>query len=142
MESNQVAKSATEEMNNVNKLIAEYQEKLDNLPNEAKKAFKNDVPQYLYDAYIANRTQAYQSEINKLQSRYNSAIELYKTELANTQWEMEYDLKLKNANADINYKNAQLKLQENAQTFDQNYKTAQLSLDQQKINLSRVHWDG
>ena len=142
MESNQVAKSATEEMNNVNKLIAEYQEKLDNLPNEAKKAFKNDVPQYLYDAYIANRTQAYQSEINKLQSRYNSAIELYKTELANTQWGMEYDLKLKNANADINYKNAQLKLQENAQTFDQNYKTAQLSLDQQKINLSRVHWDG
>lgn len=40
MASNQVANSATQEMLNINKDIAEWQKKIDNLAQEAKAAFK------------------------------------------------------------------------------------------------------
>jgi hypothetical protein len=40
MNSNQTAQTATQEMLNINKDIAEIQEKMANLPNEAKKYFK------------------------------------------------------------------------------------------------------
>lgn len=76
-------------MLNLKEQIAELEEKMANLPNEAQKAFKGDVPQYIVDAFVSNNAQRYQSEINKLQSRYNSALDLYKTELSNTQWEAE-----------------------------------------------------
>jgi hypothetical protein len=89
MNSNQTAQTATQEMLNINKDIAEIQEKMNKLPQEAKKAFKGDVPQYIVDAFVANRNAQYQSELNKLQSRYNSAVDLYKTELSNEQWKAE-----------------------------------------------------
>ena len=93
MANNQVATTATQEMLNINKQIAEYKEKLNNLEKEANAAFKWDVPQYIVSAYMANRRQQYQSEINKLESRYNSALDLYKTELSNAQWKEEMNLK-------------------------------------------------
>ena len=93
MANNQVATTATQEMLNINKQIAEYEEKLNNLEKEANAAFKWDVPQYIVSAYMANRRQQYQSEINKLESRYNSALDLYKTELSNAQWKEEMNLK-------------------------------------------------
>ena len=93
MANNQVATTATQEMLNINKQIAEYEEKMNNLRNEANAAFKWDVPQYIVSAYMANRRQQYQSEINKLESRYNSALDLYKTELSNAQWKEEMNLK-------------------------------------------------
>jgi hypothetical protein len=40
MASNQVANSATQEMLNINKDLAELQDRLDNVQNEAKSAFK------------------------------------------------------------------------------------------------------
>ena len=52
-------------------VVAELEEKIANLPKEAKKQFKGDVPQYIVDAYVSNNAQRYQSELNKLQSRYN-----------------------------------------------------------------------
>lgn len=93
MASNQVANSATQEMLNINKDIAEWQKKIDNLAQEAKAAFKWDVPQYIYEAYMNNRSQKYQDEIDKLQSRYDAAMDLYKTELDMAKWQMEMDLK-------------------------------------------------
>jgi hypothetical protein len=51
------------------------------------------VPQYLVDAKANNLRQKYQSEISKLQSRYNSALDLYKTELNQAQWQEEMRLK-------------------------------------------------
>ena len=89
----QTAQTATQEMLNIKSQIAELEEKMANLPKEAQKAFKGDVPQYIIDAFVSNNAQRIQSELNKLQSRYNSAIELYKTELAQKQWEAEMDLK-------------------------------------------------
>lgn len=93
MANNQVATTATQEMLNINKQIADYEDKLNNLQKEANAAFKWDVPQYIVSAYMANRRQQYQSEINKLESRYNSALDLYKTELSNAQWKEEMNLK-------------------------------------------------
>lgn len=93
MSNNQVASTATQEMLNMNAQIAEYEEKINNLQSEARKAFKWDVPQYVYDAYVSNKRQQYQSEINKLQSRYTAALDLYKTELSNAQWQKEMELK-------------------------------------------------
>lgn len=102
MSNNQVATTATQEMLNINKQIAEYNEKLNNLESEARAAFKGDVPQYIVNAYMANRRQQYQSEINKLEDRYNSAMDLYKTELSNAQWQEEMNLKYLKYQQDIN----------------------------------------
>lgn len=93
MANNQVATTATQEMLNINAQIAEYEEKMNNLEREARKSFKWDVPDYLVKARMANLRQQYQSEINKLESRYNSALDLYKIELSNEQWKEEMNLK-------------------------------------------------
>lgn len=93
MSNNQVATTATQEMLNLNSKIAEYEDKLNNLDREANKVFKGDAPNYLVAAFKSNRRQQYQSEINKLESRYNAALDLYKTELSNAQRKEEMNLK-------------------------------------------------
>ena len=138
----QVANTATQEMLNLNAQMAEIQEKMDNLPNEAKKAFKGDVPQYIIDAYVANNSQQLQSELNKLQSRYNGAIDIYKTELAQKQWEVEMDLKQRQFNSDQNYRNWQMynadrtfNLNAQQQYWNQDYLNRKLRYDSiQEIN--------
>lgn len=93
MSNNWVATTATQEMLNLNAQMADIQEKMANVKKDAQKAFKWDVPQYIVNAYTNNRLQEYQSEYNKLESRYNSAMDLYKTELSNAQWKEEMNLK-------------------------------------------------
>lgn len=134
--SNQVANSATQEMLNLNKDIAELEERLENLPKEAKSHFKGDVPQYIVDAYVSNNSQKIQSELNKLQSRYNSALELYKTELSNTQREAEMELKQLQFESDENYRNWQMMsgnrsyaLDKQQQERNQKYQTEKLMYD-------------
>lgn len=134
LENSQTAQTATQEMLNLKAQMAEIEEKMENLPNEAKKAFKGDVPQYIIDAYVANNSQRLQSELNKLQSRYNGAIELYKTELAQKQWEVEMDLKQRQYNFDVsqamwerNFKTAQ-------QAWENDYKTKSLALSAVKTD--------
>ena len=117
----QVANSATEEMLNINAQIAEIEERMNNLPNEAKKAFKGDVPQYIIDAYVSNNSQRLQSELNKLQSRYNGAIELYKTELSQKQWETEMELKEKEYNFKVSQQNWENTFKQNQQNWTQYY---------------------
>lgn len=111
-------------MLNINTDIAALQEELDNLPQTAKKKFKGDTPQYIIDAYVSNNSQRIQSELNKLQSRYNSALDLYKTEVAQKQWETEILLKERELNADIKYQQWQM---ENG--------NAKMNLDIAKYNL-------
>ena len=48
LQSNQTASSAKQEMINIKKDIADLKSELDDLPNKAKKAFKGDVPDYIY----------------------------------------------------------------------------------------------
>ena len=136
LSTSQTATTATQEMLNINKDIADIEEKMNNLPKEAKKYFKWDVPQYIVDAFIANRNSQYQSELKKLQSRYNSAVDLYKTEVAQKQWETEMQLKQLQFQADANqqawtrsYQSQQLALQKQQQAWNQKYNMQKLSFD-------------
>lgn len=143
LSNSQTATTATQEMLNINKDIAEIEEKMRKLPQEARKAFKGDVPQYIVDAYVANRTAQYQSDLNKLQSRYNSAIDLYKTEVAQQQWSVEMNLKQLQFEADRNqqlwdraYKTKQLGLQQQQQAWNQMYNMKKLSFD----SIKNIGW--
>lgn len=93
MANNGTATTATQEMLNINTQLSDLQYKLDNVWNEAKASFKWDVPDYIVKARASSLTQQYQAQIEKLQSRYNAAMDLYKTELSNAQWKEEMNLK-------------------------------------------------
>ena len=95
LESNDTAKSAQDLMGSIEKDMATLKNRLKNLRQEANAAFKWDVPDYLVNAYINNKSQEIQNQLSILEDRYNAAYNRYKTELGNTQWEMEYKLKEK-----------------------------------------------
>lgn len=115
MDLNQTALTAKQQMIQYKEQIVDLQYELEDLPNKAKEAFKGDVPDYFYKAYISNNQQEIQNKMDKLESKYNAMADIYKTELANTQWEMEMQLKYQ-----------QLALQQNQNAFDQWYKASQL----------------
>lgn len=122
LESNQVAQNAKQEMMNINKDLAEIQNQIENLPLVARKVFKWDTPQDIVNAFINNQTQKLQNEASKLESRFNAAAEIYKTELANTQWELEYKLKKD-------------EFEESKNQFRMNY-----AIQKEKATLDAVHW--
>jgi len=93
LESNDTAKSAQELMGSIEKDMATLKNRLKNLRTEANSAFKWDVPDYLVNAYINNKSQEIQNQLSILEDRYNAAYNRYKTELWNAQWEAEYQLK-------------------------------------------------
>lgn len=93
LDSNGTAQSAEELMWTIEWEMATLKNRLKNLKNEANAAFKWDVPDYLVKAYINNKTQEIQNQLSILEDRYNAAYSRYKTELANTQWEKEFQLK-------------------------------------------------
>lgn len=123
-------------MLNIKNQIAEIEEEMANLPNEARKAFKGDVPQYIVDAYVANKSQRLQSELNKLQSRYNGAIELYKTELAQKQREVEMDLKNRQFNFDVNQSMRERNFKATQQAWENDYKTKSLLMSSIKTDAN------
>lgn len=125
MANNWVATTATQEMLNLNAQMADIQEKMANVKKEAQKAFKWDVPQYIVDAYANNRLQEYQSQYNKLESRYNAAMDLYKTELDNAKRQAEMDLKRAQFQQNIDNEN-----------WTRYYKMQQLQQD----SIKRVNW--
>ena len=86
------------------------------------------------DAFIANRSAQYQSEMNKLQSRYNSAIDLYKTELSQKQWEAEMDLKQRQFQQQINQQNWSNAFQTAQQQWTQFYQGQQLKFNNIKTD--------
>ena len=94
LESNTSASTAQEQMATIEWDMARLQNRLKNLDKEASKVFKWDVPQYIVNAYISNRTAEINDELSILENRYNAAYNRYKTELANTQRQAEYQLKL------------------------------------------------
>ena len=107
--------SAKAQMIKYKEQIVDLQAELEDLPNQAKKAFKGDVPDYFYKAYISNNSQRIQHDIEKLESKYTWLADIYKTELAQAQREAEMELKYK-----------QLSATETQNKFDQWYKMAQL----------------
>lgn len=123
LRTNQMASSAKEEMMNIKADIADIEAEIDDLPRQAREAFKSDVPEYLVQAFISNNQQRLQRELNKLQSRYSWLADIYKTEVSNTQWELEYQLK-----------KDQLAMDRTKMNFDMAYKQAQLEQDS-------IKWD-
>ena len=91
--SNDSAKSAEELMWLIEKDMAKLKNRLMNLKNEARSAFKWDVPQYIVTAYMNNKSQEIQNQLSILEDRYNAAYDRYKTEMANAQWQSEFELK-------------------------------------------------
>ena len=123
MANNQVATTASQEIMNIDAQIEEYKSKIGNLEKEANAYFKWDVPQYVVNAYINNKSQKYQAEIDKLEWRRQSAMDLYKIEISNYQWGEE-----------MKYKYQQLKRDLNNDTWDRWYK-------EQQLNKANIHWE-
>ena len=119
IDNNLTALTAKQQMMQYKDDIVDLQYELDWLPKEAKKAFKWDVPEYIYKAYIANRQQEIQSEMEKLESKYNAMVDMYKLEVSQMQREEE-----------MNLKRQQLALQQTNAQFDMWYKSAQLEQNQ------------
>lgn len=100
LESNDTAKSAEELMGSIEKDMATLKNKMKNLKSEASNIFKWDVPDYLVNAYINNKSQEIQNQLSILEDRYNAAYNRYKTELSHAEWEAEYKLKKENLELD------------------------------------------
>ena len=93
MAQSQTANEASETMAWIEEDMATLKNRLKNLRQEANAAFKWDVPDYLVNAYINNKTQEIQNQMSILEDRYNAAYQRYTTELQQKQWEKEYELK-------------------------------------------------
>ena len=93
LESNDTAKSAEELMGSIEKDMATLKNKMKNLKSEASNIFKWDVPDYLVNAYINNKSQEIQNQLSILEDRYNAAYNRYKTELSHAERQAEYELK-------------------------------------------------
>lgn len=93
LSSNDAASTASETMASIESDMAVLQNRLKNLKREANTVFKWDVPQYIVNAYIANRTAEIQDQMSILENRYNSAQSRYQQEWERTKWAAEFDLK-------------------------------------------------
>lgn len=93
LSSNQSAATASEQMATIEADMATLQNRMKNLKKEASTVFKWDVPQYIVNAYIANRTAEIQDQLSILENRYNAAYSRYQNEWEQTKWNAEYKLK-------------------------------------------------
>lgn len=118
-------------MLNLNAQIAEIEQQIKDLPNTVRKDFKGDVPQYIYEARIANEGQRLQAELNKLESRFNSALDIYKTEMSYAQWQAEMELKTKDYNFKVNQQNWENAYKISQQQWEQEFKTRQQNWTEQ-----------
>lgn len=119
LNSNVAASTASEQMANLEADMAALQNRMKGLKWEARKLFKWDVPQYIVNAYVANRTQEIQDQLSQLESRYNMAYSRYQQEWEQTKWTAEFglkqdelNLKLKNYELDAYIKKQWLDLQQ------------------------------
>ena len=93
LSSNTNASSASETMASIESDMVTLQNRMKNLKKEASQVFKWDVPQYIVNAYIANRTAEIQNELSMLEQRYNAAYSRYQNEWEQTKRAAEFDLK-------------------------------------------------
>lgn len=119
----EIVSGAREQMEVYKRKIVDIQQSIDELPSLANSYFKWDVPQYVVNAFINNRMQQYQKEIEKYQNLYNASLDEAKLEISQTQWREE-----------MNYKWANLQ-------SDENYKNAELALNKKKAEISNWQWN-
>lgn len=133
---------AREQMEVYKRKIADIQQSIDELPSLANQYFKWDVPEYLVNAFINNRMQKYNKEIEKYQNLYNASLDEAKLEISQEQFKQEMNYKWASLQADQNYKNANLALSQQELA----YKMANSSISNWKWNddwsYSYVDLDG
>lgn len=126
--SNTVANTASEQMATIEWDIARLQTRLKNLDKEAKAAFKSDVPQYIVNAYKANKQQEIKDQLDTLTSQYNMAANRYQNEWNNIKWQAEFWLKQR-----------QLANQEAQQQIDNYFKQQWIDLSMNEL-LLKYSW--
>lgn len=114
----EIVSTARWQMEVYKRKIEEIQSAADSLVADANKKFKSDVPQYLVNAFISNRMQQYNKELQKYQNLYNASLDEAKFEISQAQWREEMDYKRKNQKADQDYKDANLQLQREKFEYD------------------------
>lgn len=93
LDNNETAQTAQELMWTLEWEMAVLKNRMKNLRAEANAAFKWDVPDYLVNAYINNKSQEIQNQLSILEDRYNAAYKRYTTEVSQSQWQQEFQLK-------------------------------------------------
>ena len=126
----EIVSGAREQMEVYKRKIVEIQQAADELPSLANEYFKWDVPQYLVNAFVNNRLQKYNKEIEKYQNLYNASLDEAKFEVSQAQWREEMNYKWTNLQADQNYKNANLELSKQ-----------ELALKMMKEDMANWQWN-
>lgn len=127
---NQTASEASRTMENIESEVARLKNRLKNLREEANSKFKWDVPDYIVNAYLNNRTQEIQNQLSILEDRYNAAYQRYTTELDNSWKQKEYDLKVR-----------QIENQEKQQKFNEWYQKQTLNKSNIYTDKNGVSWE-
>lgn len=130
---------AREQMEVYKRKIQEIQDAADELPKLANEYFKWDTPQYIINAFVSNRMQQYNKELQKYQNLYNATLDEAKFEISQTQWREEMNYKWANLQADQNYKNANLEL--SRQEYELNRQKAAISNWQRNTDWSYSYVD-
>lgn len=126
----EIVSGAREQMEVYKRKIVEIQQAAEDLPALAQQSFKWDVPQYMVNAFINNRMQQLNKELQKYQNLYNASLDEAKLEIAQTQWREEMNYKWANLQADQNYRNANLELSQK-----------ELEYNKQKAAISNWQWN-
>jgi len=121
---------AREQMEVYKRKIVEIQQAADELPALAQQSFKWDVPQYMVNAFINNRMQQLNKELQKYQNLYNASLDEAKLEISQQQWREEMNYKWANLQADQNYKDANLELSRQ-----------ELEYNKQKAAIANWQWN-
>lgn len=126
----EIVSTAREQMEVYKRKIQDIQAAANELPSLANQYFKWDVPQYMVQAFINNRLQQYNKEIEKYQNLYNATLEEAQMEISQTQWREEMNYKWSSLQADQNYKNANLELSRQ-----------ELEYNRQKAAIANWQWN-
>lgn len=130
MANNPSAVTAEDTMANITDEINKLNTRLKNLKNEANKLFKWDVPDYIVNAYINNRTQEINDRLTELKNDYNAAYQRNQTEMDNYWKWLSYWLQVD-----------QLNFQKEQEWFDQWYKKQTLKKSNIYTDKNGVSWE-
>lgn len=83
---------------------------------------------------MANEGQRLKAELSKLESRYNSALDIYKTQLSNAQWQAEMNLKERQYNFNVSQQNWENAFKTRQQDWTEKYQAQSLMLNNIKTD--------
>lgn len=120
---NAQASTAEETMANITNEMNKLKTRLSNLRKEANNTFRWDVPDYIVQAYINNRTQEINDRLKELQYNYDAAYQRNRDAIDDARKWREYNMKVD-----------QLEMQRQQQAFNQWYQ-------QQTLARSNIYTD-